>query len=335
MKIQNIQPAIHMVFRSKIIDAHAHIGFHDNQLLTKKDLDVFIKSKLPNNDNVEKIFVSDIDVLHGTKTEYQGNKDTLCLLGKDYHYELFASCNPKKGNVEEIKKLFEENMDKKGKNTRSKFIGLKFHPEIQNLSPLDSRYEPYLQFADEIKIPCLFHTQVNLDEKGRLTENINKLSDPQIIYETAKKHKSTPFVMAHLGAGWNEAHDKTINVLISSIINGDADLYADISWVDIGLEGEYRPQKEHIIKAIKALKGIDRKNWEYGDQSFRLIFGTDAPLGRFKPDERPYARLNYTNFIEDIKNAIKSDKILKKDAEKIINDLFYNNAKKLFLSHRF
>lgn len=325
MKIFAIQSTIS--FYSKIIDAHTHIGFHDNQYLTKKDLDIFVKTKLPNNDTVEKMLVSDIDVLHGVKSEYKGNTSALKLLGNDKNYALFASCNPEYGSISEITKLFEEN--------KGKFVGLKFHPEIQNLEPSNIKYEPYLAFANAHQIPCLFHTQVNLDNNGRLTENINKLSDPEVIYETAKKYKNTPFVMAHMGAGWNEAHDKAIAVLIQSIKNGDANLYADISWVDIGMEGERRPSKEHIIKAIKRLKGIGEKDWTYGDQSFRLIFGTDAPLARFKSDERPNARLNYSNFIDDIKNAIKTDDILKKDAKKIINDLFYNNAKKLYLSHKF
>lgn len=318
MKIQPIQSTIS--FCSRIIDAHAHVGFHDNQILTKNDLDVFVKSKLPNKDTVEKILVSDIDVLHGVKSEYQGNTETKKLFENDTHYELFASCNPKNGNVENIKKLYREHS----------FIGLKFHPQIQELELSSSKYTPYLEFANEHKIPCLFHSEVKLTDKGLLAKSINKYSDPQIIYDTAKKYKNTPFVMAHMGAGWNEAHDKAIEVLVKSIKNGDANLYADISWVDIDAGN-----KDHIVKAIKELKGIGKSNWKYGDQSFRLMFGTDSPLARFKPDTNPNAIKCYNNFIEEIKTAIKNDKDLAKDSEKIINDLFYNNAKKLYLDNTF
>ena len=106
---------------------------------------------------------------------------------------------------------------------------------------------------------------------------------------------------------------------------GDANLYADISWVDID-----EPQ-EHIVKAIKRLKGIGEKDWRFCDQSFRLMFGSDAPLARFKGNDA----LNiYTDFIERIKSSIKNDKDLKSDANSIIDDLFYNNAKKLYLTNK-
>ena len=325
MKIQTIP--LNVSFCSKIIDAHTHIGFHDNQLLTKTDLDTFTKSKLPNNDTVVKMLVSDIDVLHGKKSEYEGNKQAFNLFKDDRSYDLFVSCNPMEGNVNQIKKLFNE--------TKGKFVGLKFHPEIQCLAPSDKKYEPYLDFANEHKIPCLFHSQVNLTRHGTLSKRVNELSDPEIIYETAKKYKNAPFIMAHMGAGWNEAHDKAINVLLESVKNNDANLYADISWVDIGLEWERRTEKEHIIKAINALKHYGQENPDKGDQSFRILFGSDAPLSRFKPDENAIALTHYTNFIQDIKNAIKKDFNLKNNAKKIIEDLFYNNAKKLYLLHRF
>lgn len=320
MKIQSINPTTNTLFKGKIIDSHAHIGYHDNQTLTKNDLDVFVKTELSNKDKIEKILVSDIDVLHGVKNEYNGNKEALKIFENDSHYALFASCNPKKGSIEDIKKLLKEN--------NGKYIGLKFHPQIQELEISDSKYIPYFEFANKHKIPCLFHSQVNLDEKGKLTESINRFSDPQVIYDTAKKYKETPFVMAHMGAGWNEAHDKAIDILVKSIKNGDANLYADISWVDIDAGN-----KNHIIKAIKELKGIGKEDWTYGDQSFRLMFGTDAPLARFKPDKNPDAVKCYNSFVEDIKNAIRKDKDLSKDAEKIIDDLFYNNAKKLYLDN--
>ena len=316
MKIHSIQPNI--FFRGKIIDAHTHIGYHDNQLLTKSDLDVFVKSKLPNDDNIEKMLVSDIDVLHGVKDEYNGNKDALKIFESDKNYALFASCNPKQGNIKNIINLFSNN---------DNFIGLKFHPQIQELELTDPKYIPYLEFANKNKIPCLFHTQVDLTSEGKLEKSVNKFSDPQIIYDIAKKYKDTPVVMAHMGAGWKEAHDKAIDILVNSVKNGDANLYADISWVDID-----SGNKNHIVKAIKALKGISKPNWEFGDQSHRLMFGTDSPLARFKPDENPNALKCYNSFVEDIKNAIRKDKDLAKEAEQIIGDLFYNNAKKLYLS---
>lgn len=312
-------------FLGKIIDSHTHVGTHDGGIYTKWDLDVFVKSELPNKDTVEKMFVSDLDVLHSVKGEYEGNKAVLEMFKDSSKYELFASCSPKDGDILNIKRLFEENPDK--------FIGLKFHPDIQELDLSDKKYEPYMKFASGKNLPCLFHSQVDLLEGGKLDSNKIHISDPENIYAFAKKYPKIPIVMAHLGAGYNEAHDKTIDVLVKAVRNGDANLYADISWVDIdsGVKDGHKT-KDHIIKAIKKLKGIGDSTWEFGDQSYRLMFGTDAPLARFKEKNSKKSIQNYTEFVEDIKYAIKTDKDLSKDADKIIDDLFYNNAKKLYLS---
>jgi predicted TIM-barrel fold metal-dependent hydrolase len=312
-------------FLGKIIDSHTHVGTHDGGIYTKQDLDVFVKSELPNKDTIEKMFVSDLDVLHSVKGEYEGNKAVLDMFKDSSKYELFASCSPKDGDISNIKRLFEENPNK--------FIGLKFHPDIQELDLSDKKYEPYMEFASEKNLPCLFHSQVDLVEGGKLDPNKIHISDPENIYAFAKKYHKTPVVMAHLGSGYNEAHDKTIDVLVKAVKNGDANLYADISWVDIdsGVKDGHKT-KDHIIKAIKKLKGIGDSTWEFGDQSYRLMFGTDAPLARFKEKNSKKSIQNYTEFVEDIKYAIKTDKDLSKDADKIIDDLFYNNAKKLYLS---
>ena len=302
-------------FMSKIIDSHAHVGRHDGELYHKSDLDVFIKSTLSNNDTVEKIIVSDLSVLHSLQGEYEGNKALAELFKNNPKYSILASCNPKDGNVKNIEKLFKEYP-----NT---FMGLKFHSSIQQLDLSDKKYEPYMEFASKNKLPCLFHSQVNTLPDGKINPAVKHIADPENIYSLAKKYPKPPVVMAHLGAGWKESHDKAIDILVESIKKGDANLYADISWVDID-----EPQ-EHIVKALKRLKGIGEKDWKYGDQAFRLMFGSDAPLARFKGKDA----LNiYTDFIERIKNSIRNDNNLKPEADKIIDDLFYNNSQKLYLS---
>lgn len=308
-----------------IIDSHTHIGNLNGKTYTKSQLDVFVKSRLPNDDIVEKMYVSNLDVLTSKMGEYEGNKKLLDNFKNSSEYELFLACSPKDGKIENIEKLIKENPNN--------FIGLKFHPTLQNLDTADSKYLPYLEFANKNKIPCLFHSAVALID-GKINPNIKDISDPELIYKLAKRYKETPVVMAHLGAGWQEAHDKAIDILVKSIKNGDANLYADISWVDIGLEhcgnfnkDEHRT-KEHILKAIKKLKGIGEKDWKYGDQSYRLMFGSDAPLDRFSNINDRLKE--YTTFIDDIKFAIKNDKDLAPEADKIIDDLFCNNAKRLY-----
>lgn len=302
-------------FKGKIIDSHAHIGCHNGENNTKEQLDVFVKSALPNKDIVEKMIVSDLDVLHSQKKEYEGNKAALELFKNSDKYALLASCSPKDGDVKNIEKLFKE--------YPNEFKGLKFHPDIQNLVISDKKYEPYMKFASKNSLPCLFHSQVNVLD-GKLNPNDIHITDPTHIYNLAKKYPKTPVVLAHMGAGWHESHDKAIDILLESVKKGDANLYADVSWVDID------NAQTHIAKAIKRLKGIGEKDWKYGDQSFRLMFGTDAPLARFQ--SKSDVKKVYSDFVDKIKISIKNDKDLKPEAEKIIDDLFYNNAKKLYLS---
>ena len=304
-------------FMGKIIDSHAHVGAHDGNIYKKKQLDVFVRSKLPNNDVVEKMIVSDLDVLHGLNNELEGNRAVLKIFKNNDRYALLASCNPKQGKISNIKKVFKENPQD--------FVGLKFHPDIQQLKLSDRRYESYMRFATKNNLPCLFHSQVELIEGGKVNPNLKHISDPENIYALAKKYPKTPVVMAHMGAGWNESHDKAIEILVEAVRKGDANLYADVSWVDID------NSHTHIVKAIKRLKGIGEKDWTYGDQSYRLMFGTDSPLSRFKTDE---AKRIYSDYVDAIKASIRIDEELKLEAEKIIEDLFYNNAKELYLTPR-
>lgn len=314
-------------FRSKIIDSHAHVGNHEGKIYNKGSLDVFVKSPLPGGDTIEKMIVSDLNVLHGTKDEYHGNLETIKTLANDSKYAVLASCNPAVGDIENIKNLYRNNPDS--------IIGLKFHPTFQQLAPTDIKYEPYFRFAEEHKIPCLIHTAVNVDNDGNLSENIESFSDPEYIYMAAKKHPQIPFVMAHLGAGWRESHDKAAKIILDSIKNGDADLYADVSWVDIdNPDVDGHSPKDHIVKTIKKLKGIGEQDWKYGDQSYRLLFGTDVPLSRFHDWFHPEAINDYAKFVNDIKFAIQNDSDLSMNSEKIIDDLLFNNAKNLYLKKK-
>lgn len=318
-------------FGTRIIDMHTHVGTHRDETYQKSDLDVFVKQTLPNDDTVERMIVSDTDTFKGLATnEYEGNKKALQSFNGDKSYSFLASCSPQNGDVKYIKQLIEE--------FPNDFVGLKFHPNDAKLPLTDNRYAPYFEYANQNKIPCIFHTHVPFTTGGilhRLPDGsldrakLDPFSDPEAVYTAAKKYKDAPFVMAHMGSGWNESHQRGLEVLVEAARNGDANLYADISWVDIDAKPlvDGRSPKDHIVEVIKRLKGIGDPTWDKGDQSFRVMFGTDAPIDRFK---KPNARNAYSKFVEEIKTAIRSDKDLAKDAEKIIEDLFYNNAKKLF-----
>ena len=315
-------------FNGRVIDYHAHTGNFFGTQFKKEDLDIFVKNPLPNGDIVEKMVVSDMDAFDGTKDEYRSNKKIYKKIKSDDKYLLMFACSPKNGSVCKVEKFI--------RKYPNSVKGLKFHPNAQATPITDACYEPYFALAEKYNLPCLLHTVVTHDDVGKLIRNedgtidksaLDKYSDPELVYEVAKKHPQVSFVIAHMGSGWKESHDRTLEILLESVKNGDANLYCDISWVDIDSDevNGHHP-KEHIIKAIKALKGINNPDWKYGDQSFRLIFGTDAPIGRFNEQN---ACKDYADFIDEIKYSIRNDEDLAQNAEQIIEDLFYNNAEKL------
>ena len=315
-------------FGQNIIDYHSHTGRFFENNFKKADLDRFSSSPLPNGDVIEKMVVSDMAAFNEGKHEFWSNRRIYKKLKNDDRYLLMLSCSPKNGNPKRLETFI--------KKYPQAAKGLKFHPNAQNLPVGDPKYEPYFDLADKYNLPCMFHCVVPTDEVGKLIrdengeiikESLDSLSDPELIYEVAKKHPKTPFVIAHMGSGWREAHDRTIDIMLEATKNGDANLYSDISWVDIDSDtvDGHKP-KNHIIRAIKELKGIGNSTWDKGDQSFRLIFGTDTPIGRFGDKN---GIQDYCDFVDEIKFAIRNDEDLAPQAEQIIEDIFYNNAKRL------
>ena len=61
----------------------------------------------------------------------------------------------------------------------------------------------------------------------------------------------------------------------------------------------------------------------------RLLFGTDAPIGKFGA-RGMYDPNYYGENIKQIKTAIEN--VFKEQSHSIINKLFYDNAKQLFFS---
>ncbi len=322
--ISGSTPVHNLSFQGKIIDAHTHVGvFLDGIRHTVDNFtpeDIVDISKQPINsgqDTLDKVIVSNID---GFPQSPKGFEDVLSKKGINLEYlseydanmrlhkmcqenpllKLLAVCQPERhSDAEEIRRVLKD----------GEFFGLKFHPEYTKIGAENSAYEPYMKLAEEFNLPCLFHCDAN----G------SKYSSPEQIYELAKRHPKVPVILAHLGAGPDEVHQKAIDVMLESIKNRDARIYADISWVNCE-----KADKTEIVSAIKQLKESVQ-----GDMTSRLLFGTDAPLGNFGAEgfkEEGY----YSKNIADIKSSIK--KAFPKESEIIINKLFYQNAQDLFFS---
>lgn len=321
MKVNSIN---NISFAGKIIDAHAHIGQWQGANYSVKAVDKFIHSNLSNGDTVEKIIVSNLSCIDngGILDEINGNKEILEKISTNSQYAPLAVCQPHKGSVENIKQLFKE--------TKDKFVGLKFHPDCHQLIASNEAYLPYLKFAEENDLPCVFHSGITYKpNSSEFVDIARRYSSPEEIYSIAKKAPKVPVVLAHMGAGGEKVHKIALRTLLDSIENGDANLYADISWVDCN-----DINKPNIIQAIK-----DLKNTSKGDMTSRLLFGSDAPIGEFSTGiidnvtgETLTGKQFYEKSITDIKTAIK--KHFPDEAEEITEKIFYKNADELFFKEK-
>lgn len=314
MKLNNIS------FTGKIIDAHVHSGNwwrNGNLYDHTKDIDLFSKEPLPNGDTVEKVVVSNLDCMvrtnntqepiHFMSDEIEGNIKLAQLAKQNNKLLPLATCQPNFGTVDNIKKLFSDNPNV--------FYGLKFHPEQLNLPANSALYNPYMEFAQKNDLPCLFHSGQTFDSSQGVA---TKVSKPAQIYELAKRFPKVPVIMAHLGGNEGENTLFATKLIIESVTKNNSKLYADISWVDCD-----NPQKSTLSQVIKILKENNALD--------RIMFGTDAPLGRFGllGENNTPPKEAYVNNINDIKKMIKRD--FGKESEEIINKIFYENAQNLYL----
>ncbi len=303
MKINNIS------FKGNIIDSHAHIGkwyqkpdgVYD---FGAKDLDCFIKQPLASGDTVQKMLVSNLDCLfEGGKhaDEQRGNSKILQICANNHKLSPLAVCQPSltNGNADIIEKLLIDN--------QGKFVGLKFHPESLNLLADSPLHDTYMKLAEKYNLPCLFHCQ-------------DGLSSPEAIYKLAQRHSKVPVIMGHMGAGGN--HKRAIDILMQSIDNKNANLFADISWVDWGQNGLSTTEQPHVIEVIEKLKNRNALD--------RLLFGSDAPVGCFGEElkEGLNPKQAYEKTVSDLKFVIKEK--FGSDADEILDKIFFKNAEKLF-----
>ena len=306
-------------FSGKIIDSHGHIGKWGSTMFEPESLDIFTNSTLLNGDEVEKIIASNSSCIDNENIldELAGNKQMLEYSYRNPKIAPLAVCQPKltKGDTTKIEQLLTEN--------QNKFVGFKFHPKCMELPADDASYDNYMKLAKKYKLPCLFHSDKTYDVvygDGSIGQRC-EYSRPEQIYSLAKRHSDVPVILAHMGGNEGDNAQKAIDVIIESIEKGDANLYADISWVNADTV-----DKPDIVKAIKRLQNTSK-----GDKTDRLLFGTDAPLGEFghggingvSPKEA------YSNLVVNIKKSIK-DAFNEQEADEIIDKIFYKNAKNLF-----
>ena len=317
------------VNQSSTIERNSHTASPSvlRNFLAQDTLDILNKPLNEEKDILKKVFISNLDcIAHNELTpskflqdEFEGNSALINKYKNSPNTAFYAVCQPGVGDVKNIEKLFEK--------YPQKFVGLKFHPPALNLQASDSKYEPYLEYAKKHKLPCLFHSGVAIDWSngvGKIIENKNNWdkSDPRFIYSLAKKFKDVPIILGHTGAGGSPAHNLAINVLFESIDKKDANLIAEISWMDFTPDGKPSDNPETLIKLIKGLKERNALD--------KIVFGTDAPLGCYGETAKNPADVfdAYSSTVNKIKKAITKN--FPEDSKEIIDKLFNKNAENLF-----
>lgn len=100
------------------------------------------------------------------------------------------------------------------RDNRDLVKGLKFHPFYSRMPLEDPRYVPYLQIAQQLRLPVSIHTAAD------------QLSSPEQLLAMAKRFPDVDFIMVHLGlCSDNEA-------AIACLPQAD-NLYGDTTWVPI------------------------------------------------------------------------------------------------------
>lgn len=322
INFSNLQRNISFTRQYSIIDMHMH-DKHTHKLgrsINPCDILKFTDNCIQSGEDtfvVKKVLPSSLDCIFlNPKTnapyldEIVGNQKLIDTFKGTKAQSCYLVCQPKTGNVKNIVKLLKANP--------KSVIGLKFHPDCHQIDASSSMLDSYLQLAKKEKLPCLFHCGIEW-ENGQLVENARRYSSPEKIYEAAKKIPDTPVIIAHYGGGGSRVHEKAKQVIFESFNKKDANLYVDISWVDVD-----NPSKPSIIELIKGLK--QHKN---GDMTHRILFGSDAPVGEFATGKDSLSgKQFYDKTIVDVKTAIKNN--FGDEADDIIDKIFYKNADELF-----
>ena len=278
-----------------IIDSHVHIGnsnwgdFSPEYLIGIIDtVDYAICSNLNGIDS---------DYPESFKDEFESNLEMLEAVKRYPKLKPLAVCQPNiSGSNKTIRNLLEE---------YSEFVGLKIHPEYMRLPADREEYNKYLELAREFQKPCLYHS-------GHIK---SRFSSPVLIYKKAQEFPEVPIILGHLSTGPRECHLEAIEILLDSIERGSANLYVDVSWIDFAYE-KINESMEDTLCLIESLRHSSR-----GDQTYRILWGSDAPVGKFNHTKESYNK-NLEIFKQRVLEKFMDDKLLA--------DLLGNNARKLY-----
>ncbi len=185
------------------------------------------------------------------------------------------------------------NLEKFLQHERELFAGIKFHPEFNQFPANDKRLDEYLRLCEKYKLVAVFHS----GSKG-------SYSDPEKIYETARRHPNVPFVLYHMS--FFGPHDHAIRIAAIAQNRRDASIYLETA----------QARENDVLNAVEKL-GSDR-----------VLFGTDATYFGANHYERSQklletlrARLNSEDYFRvTAGNAIRLFRLTELSADRPYDD---------------
>ena len=222
----------------KPVDIHAHIG-------TFRGFDIGEASllKVTAQAGIRMTLVSNIDGAHlpgvtGNLPAEKANRTTLEFIkGNPERFKGLLWVQPKSDAVSRLRSWLQTRLP----SGERAFVGLKFHPEMNQFSADDKVLDQYMQLCEEFEVPALFHCG-----------DQSSVSSPERIYTLAKRHAKVPVILYHMGFGTDGS--AAIAVVEESVRQNDANLYLEISQISAA----------SVVAAVKAVG------------SERVLFGSDA-----------------------------------------------------------
>ena len=204
-------------------DVHAHLG-----RLNGEDYAPALMAELLAEAHVGRAWVSNLD--GATFTQADTNRRVLELVAGQPALQPVFWANPVEGLSADVEALLAD----------PRFVGLKFHPELNIYPADDARLDPYLERAAERGFFALFHTDQ--------AEN----STPERLARLAARHPRVKFVAGHMGL-WG-AQARCLQVIRESKAQN---IYGDLAWF-------------HRWDLLADEIGAGRDD--------RFVFGSDAPV---------------------------------------------------------
>ena len=173
----------------------------------------------------------------------------LCERGRDRLFPVFT-VEPEKGAVRDALRLAEAQ--------RGFVKGFKIWLGYRRVFARDEVFAPLYDYAEEHKLPVLFHTGDTASSTGSLAH-----AHPLTLDEVANEREGLKMVVCHLGNPWV--------VDTAELLYKHANVFADISGLVVGGGGyakEYmRMLAQRISEAVYYAGGAEK-----------VVFGTDYPV---------------------------------------------------------